>query len=98
TGGVTFTLTGNVAVDLNNDHNFTSGEPGVQNVMLHLFKKDTAGAYSISVGSRITNASGFYDYGARTFGEYMLQIDVPAAYTANSSNPRFFTIDQNSKI
>lgn len=67
--------------DLDADGIQDQGEPGIGGVAVHLF--DDAGR---TIGSTVTDGDGRYEFRNLWYGEYHVEVDVPAGYLASPRN------------
>jgi len=69
--------------DLNRDGIQNSGEPYVQGVKVELLQGCTS---TTVLGTRITDASGYYNFGNLAAGQYRVRFTLPSGYQATAKN------------
>ena len=74
--------------DTNNDGLNNSGENGIANVSVKLYKdnnNDNA-ADGAAIATKTTDANGYYSFGNLAPGNYIVGVTIPAGYTSSSKN------------
>lgn len=98
---VGYVVGGYVYDDLNkNGSRATTGEPGIANVNVQLYRRDSQGAYTIREGSRRTNASGYYEFDALRDADYRVfiaPVDFPNEKRTTTAREFFVTIPPNNR-